>query len=139
MMRKKINRRDFQKVTLTGLGAALLASCRGAIRPAPATPAASAPAPSDAATRPAVSGALAPKDSPVYRNSFEEITDPQSGGITSDNALVKISTANVKYGSGDRQHGHPGGERGAVRLPRRNGGGRQRVQKRGHGTSINSI
>jgi len=50
---------------------------------------------------PTATATPAPKDVPIYRNSFEEITDPATSGITS-NANVRITTENVDYASGNQ-------------------------------------
>jgi PBP1b-binding outer membrane lipoprotein LpoB len=40
-------------------------------------------------------------DVPIYRNSFEGVTDLAASGITSSNANIKITTENVDFASGN--------------------------------------
>jgi endo-1,4-beta-xylanase len=42
------------------------------------------------------------RDIPIYRNSFEEITDLAASGITSSNANIRIATENVDFASGNK-------------------------------------
>jgi GH35 family endo-1,4-beta-xylanase len=46
---------------------------------------------------PTMTPAPAPKDVPVYRNSFEAISDLAASGITSSNANVTLETENFNY------------------------------------------
>jgi hypothetical protein len=41
-------------------------------------------------------------DVPIYRNSFEEITDLAASGITSRNANIRITTENVDFAGGNQ-------------------------------------
>ncbi len=47
-------------------------------------------------------GTPAPQDVPIYKNSFEGISDLATSGITSSNANVKITTENVDFASGNK-------------------------------------
>ena len=43
-----------------------------------------------------------PLDIPIYRNSFESITDLAAKGVSSSNATIAITTENVDYASGSK-------------------------------------
>jgi hypothetical protein len=51
--------------------------------------------------QPSATATPLPVDIPIYRNSFEDVTDLAASGITS-NANVKITTENVDYASGNK-------------------------------------
>ena len=56
-----------------------------------------------AAEAPTTTPTPSPKDVPVFRTSFEDITDPAILGITADNGTAKITTDNVNYPGGGNQ------------------------------------
>jgi hypothetical protein len=51
---------------------------------------------------PTITPTPTPEDVPIYKNSFEDVTDLAASGITSSDAKVKINTENVDYAGGSK-------------------------------------
>jgi len=100
-MKTKFSRRDFLKVSLVSLGAAFLAACGRLVNPTPTASPTPRMIPIDTAKpQPTITSTPEPVDIPIYKNSFEEITDLAANGITSAKNEVRINTQNVDYQSG---------------------------------------
>ena len=92
-MKAKYSRRDFLKFSLLGLGASYLAACQKILTP---TPTYTVPPPPTKTSTPE------PPDIPIYKNSFEGITDLAANGITSTKNDLRLNTETVDYQSGSQ-------------------------------------
>ena len=102
-MKAKFSRRDFHKITLLSLGAASLAACERLVKATPTDlPTLTVPPPETVTTQPTNTSLPETRDIPIYKNSFEGITDLAANGITSANNGVRINTENVDYQSGSQ-------------------------------------
>ncbi len=102
-MKIKFSRRDFLKMSLLSLGAAFLAACEQLVKLTPTSLPALKVTPSDTVPpQPTYTSTPEPVDIPIYKNSFEEITDLVANGITSIKNELRINTENVDFQSGSQ-------------------------------------
>ena len=114
-MRTKYSRRNFVKTALSSLVSMYLAACEPLVKPtstalptspvmpsATVTPSATVMPSATVTPQPTNTSTPEPVDIPIYKNSFEGITDLAANGITSTNNDVRINTENVDYQSGSQ-------------------------------------
>jgi len=102
-MKAKFSRRDFHKMVLLSLEVASLAACEHLVKATPTDlPTFTVPPPKTVTPQPTNTSTPETRDIPIYKNSFEGITDLAANGITSANNGVRINTENVDYQSGNQ-------------------------------------